>query len=90
MSEIKIEKPSKEKLKNLGIESWSPWECEPSSFDWEYDADETAYIFEGKVIVKTPAGETEIKKGDLVRFPKGLKCTWIVKEKIRKVYTFDE
>ncbi len=88
MSEIKIEKPSEAKLKSLGVDSWSPWECEPSTFDWEYDTDETCYVLEGKVKVKTPSGEVEINKGDLAHFPKGLRCTWTVLEKIRKVYIF--
>ncbi|MHA1896219.1 MAG: cupin domain-containing protein [Promethearchaeota archaeon] len=88
MSELKVEVPSQEKLKQLDVKNWSPWECEPSTFDWEYASDETAYILEGKVRVKTPSGEVEFKKGDLVQFPKGLKCTWNVIEKIRKVYTF--
>lgn len=88
MSEIKIEKPTQEKLKNMGVDRWSPWECEPSTFDWEYDTNETAYVLEGKVKVKTPSGEVEINKGDLVHFPKGLKCTWNVINRIRKVYTF--
>ncbi|MFH1753507.1 MAG: cupin domain-containing protein [Candidatus Omnitrophota bacterium] len=88
MSEIKIEKPAPEKLKTLDIDKWSPWECEPSTFDWEYDDIETAYVFEGKVKVKTSSGEVEINKGDLVTFPKGLKCTWHVIEKIKKVYKF--
>lgn len=88
MSEIKIKKPSQEELKSMGTDRWSAWECEPSTFDWEYDSNETAYVLEGKVKVKTPAGEVEINKGDLVTFPKGLKCTWNVINKIRKVYTF--
>jgi len=88
MSEIKIEKPTREKLEQLGVDSWSPWGCQPSTFDWEYDTDETAYVLEGKVKVKTSSGEVEINKGDLVHFPKGLKCTWEVLEKIRKVYKF--
>lgn len=88
MPDIKIEKPTQERLNALNIDSWSPWECEPSTFDWEYDTDETAYVLDGKVKVNTPSGEVEINKGDLVTFPKGLKCTWNVIEKIRKVYTF--
>lgn len=90
MSKITIEKPSPEKLKSLGVEGWSTWECSPSIFDWSYDADETAYVLEGQVKVTCPNGEeVEIKAGDLVRFPQGLSCTWEVKQKIRKVYTFD-
>lgn len=86
MSEVKVEKPSRGKLDSLEIDKWSPWECEPSTFDWQYDEDETCYLFEGKVKVKTPEGEIEFGKGDLVKFPKGLKCTWTVIEKVRKVY----
>ncbi len=88
MSEIKITRPDEEELKRLGIDSWSTWECEPSTFDWEYSDKETAYVFEGKVKVKTPSDEVEINKGDLVEFPEGLKCTWTVIERIRKVYKF--
>ena len=32
--------------------------------------------------------EFDIEPGDLVTFPKGLKCVWDVKEAIRKRYTF--
>ncbi|MFH1655971.1 MAG: cupin domain-containing protein [Candidatus Omnitrophota bacterium] len=95
MSEIRIEKPDNAKLKQLGIPvspknigDWSVWECDPSTFDWEYSDTEICYIYQGKVTVKTPSVEVEIKSGDLVTFPKGLKCTWQVKERIRKVYTF--
>ena len=88
MGRIKIEKPDKQKLDLLGIKSWSLWACDVSTFDWEYDSDEVCYILEGKVKVKTPEEEVEVNKGDLVTFPKGLKCTWDVLQKIRKVYRF--
>lgn len=88
MAEIKVEKLSDEELKSLGVDEWSSWECEPSTFDWEYDDKETCYVLEGKVKVKTPDGEVEFGKGDLVTFPEGLKCTWNVIEKTRKVYKF--
>jgi len=89
MGDIKIEKPTEDKLKSLGVDSWSPWGCGVSTFDWEYSADETAYVLAGKVQVKMAGGEVEINKGDLVTFPKGLKCTWNVIEPIKKVYTFN-
>lgn len=89
MKKIKIEKLSKEKLDSLEIDTWLPWECEPAAFDWEYDEEEWAYVFSGKAKVKAADGkEVEIKKGDLVIFPKGLKCAWTVLEKIKKAYTF--
>jgi uncharacterized cupin superfamily protein len=89
MSGIEKEKPDKAKLDELGIDGWSPWECEPSSFPWQYSDKETAYVFEGRVTVETEDGQkVEIEQGDLVVFPKGMKCNWTVHEKIRKVYKF--
>jgi uncharacterized cupin superfamily protein len=59
---------------------------EVSVFDWEYDATETCYVMEGEVKVTTPEGE--FGAGDLVTFPRGLKCTWNVRKPIRKHYRF--
>jgi hypothetical protein len=87
---IEVKKPTQEELKQLNVDSWSPWSCEVSEFDWEYDSNERCYILEGKVIVRTEDGEeVEINKGDLVLFPRGLKCRWKVLEPIRKVYRFE-
>lgn len=82
---IKKKEVSEDKVETSG---WNSWGCETSTFDWEYDEDETAYVFEGHVIIKTKEEEVEIKGGQLVQFPKGMKCTWEVKKPIRKVYTF--
>ena len=89
MSEIKMRKPSEEELNSLEVKKWYPWECEPSTFDWTYADNETCYILEGKAKVTTPEGEVQFGKGDLVEFPKGLKCKWEVPEKIKKVYKLD-
>lgn len=87
MSEIRIKEPSDEKLEELEVYDWSTWSSEVRKFDWEYHQKETAYILEGRVIVETEDGdEVEIKEGDLVTFPQGMKCTWDVKKPIRKVY----
>ncbi len=89
MAEIKIEKPDEKKLEQMGVKSWPIWEKEPSTFPWEYTESETCYFLEGKVKVKTEDGkEVEIGKGDLVTFPRGLKCTWNVIEKVKKHYSF--
>jgi uncharacterized cupin superfamily protein len=89
MSKISISRPSKEELKQLGVEHWSPWQCAPSEFDWQYSDDETAYVIKGLVIVTAADGErVEIKAGDLVTFPQGLKCKWKVLETVEKVYKF--
>jgi len=88
MSKIKIEKATTRRLKELKVETWSPWECDPSEFDWQYPDEEIAYVKKGKVLVTTEDGEeVEIKAGDIVTFPKGLKCRWKVIERIEKVYT---
>ena len=87
MSDIIVSKPSKDELDRLGIDKWSSWDCDPSEFDWQYHDKETAYVFKGKVVVTTDDGrKVEIGKGDLVIFPKGLKCHWKVIERIEKVY----
>jgi len=88
VSEIRVERLTEEQIKALGTDTWTPWECEPKTFDWHYDDNEDAYVFEGRVKVKTPQGEVEFGAGDVVHFPKGLSCTWHVIEKIRKVYRF--
>ena len=86
---ITVTQPTEEELNVLNIGSWNPWECAESVFDWFYDQEEWCYLFEGKAIVKTEAGdEVEIKKGDLVKFPRALKCTWNISTRVRKVYIF--
>ena len=89
MAKIKIEKATEKRLKQLGVDSWSPWGSGVCTFDWHYSSEEQAYVLEGKVKVKTADEEVEINKGDLVTFPKGLSCTWTVIEPIKKVYTFN-
>lgn len=89
MGKIKVEKPDQKRLEELGVRSWPIWEKEPSTFPWEYYDTEVCYILEGKVVVETEDGEkVEIGPGDLVTFPKGLRCTWKVIEKVRKHYNF--
>jgi uncharacterized cupin superfamily protein len=88
MLKITVEKPSKDKLRVLDVESWSNWECDPSVFQWEYTSDELSYILEGTVIVTAGDDKYKISAGDFVTFPKGLKCEWDVKEKLKKLYTF--
>jgi len=85
--EIKIEKPDEKRLEELGVKNWPIWEKEVSEFDWYYDTNETCYFLEGKVEVTTEDGKKIIvRKGDLVTFPKGLKCRWKVIEPVKKHY----
>lgn len=88
MSRITIEKPSTQKLNELDIDSWDTWKCEVSKFDWQYSDEEVCYFYEGEVVVEAENERVEIKPGDLVTFPKGLKCTWNILKPVRKVYKF--
>ncbi len=88
--EIEVRKPGDDELKELGVESWPIWESPVTTFPWEYDTTEVCYFIEGRVIVSTQDGKSvEVKKGDLVRFPKGLKCVWKVVEPVKKHYNFE-
>ncbi len=84
--------PTEEKLSKLRVTSWGVWEKEKSIFDWSYDSTETCYILEGEVEVtdNTTGEKIEFKKGDLVQFPKGLKCVWNVKKPVKKYYNFGD
>jgi uncharacterized cupin superfamily protein len=80
----KVRKPTEKEQK----EAWSIWEKEESEFPWEYFEQETCLILEGKAVVKTSKETVEFGAGDYVVFPEGLKCTWKIKQKIRKHYKF--
>lgn len=84
---VKIEKPTEEKLRELGVKNWPIWEKEVSTFDWYYDTNETFYVIEGEVEVELDDGtKVSFGAGDLVTFSEGVKCTWHVKKPIRKHY----
>ena len=86
---IKIKQPSEKEIEELGIKNWPIWTKEISEFNWFYDEREICYFLEGEVEVETEGGEIyTIKKGDLVEFPKGLKCRWKVKSSVKKHYKF--
>lgn len=81
-----VKKPNQKE--NQEAQAWPIWEKEESTFPWEYDEQETCLILKGKAAVKCAEGTVEFGAGDYVVFPQGLKCTWIVKEKIKKHYKF--
>jgi len=89
MLEVKVEKVSEEKLKQMQVFSWPIWEKETSCFDWHYDGTEMCYILEGEVCVETKDGKKiNFKAGDFVTFPKGLDCIWDIRKPVRKHYNF--
>lgn len=81
--------PKEEYLKELEVFSWGIWTKEASTFPWQYDIKETCYFLEGDVIVTPEEGEpVQMGKGDLVKFAAGLKCTWEVRQAVKKHYFF--
>lgn len=88
MSKVVIENFDDQTIENKGIRKWPVWEKEVSRFDWQYDGDEECLILDGEVVVETEEGVFHIKKGDFVTFKNGLKCTWDIKQPIRKHYNF--
>lgn len=88
MPKTKVIHPTVDDIEKLNIGSWAEWSCDPKEFDWQYGAEEKAYVVKGHVLVTEEGGEAvEIKAGDLVTFPAGLKCKWKILERIEKVYT---
>ena len=90
MRKIRIEeKPGEDRLAELGVFEWEIWTKEVSEFPWTYDDKETCYFLEGEVTVTPEEGEpVTVGEGDLVIFPKGMKCTWNITKDVRKRYTF--
>ena len=90
MTGIKVDKtPNEEELKEMGVFEWPIWTKEASEFPWSYDESETCYFLAGDVVVTPEGGEpVEIGKGDLVTFPKGMNCTWKIREAVKKHYVF--
>ena len=87
MLEITIEKPTDEQVREM--QSCPVWESPCDTFPWEYAEEETCYVTEGEVEVATEYGEVlRFGAGDLVTFPKGLKCVWEVRKPVRKHYRF--
>jgi len=91
MNKILIEhNPAPAKLEVMGVYDWPIWQKEKSIFPWTYDSKETCYILEGSVTVTPEEGEpVTMGEGDLVSFPRNLKCTWEIHENVRKHYNFE-
>ncbi len=86
---IKVEKPTQEELEKLNVTNWETWICGESKFNWEYTEEEICYFLEGKAIIETGKEKITVEKGDLVVFPKDLKCEWTILEPVRKFYKFN-
>lgn len=62
------------------------WECTPGRFNWHYNKDEVLFVLSGHATLTNESGEErEFGPGDTVFFPAGVSCTWLVRDRIRKV-----
>lgn len=85
--EIIVRKPNESERAEMAAEPI--WEKEVSAFPWEYDMNETCLLIEGRVTVTPHGGEAvSFGAGDLVTFPKGMKCDWDITQPVRKHYKF--
>lgn len=64
------------------------WECQPNRHVIEAAPyDEFVYLLEGRIDVIDEDGDVEsYRAGDSFVMPRGCKCTWDVKEPVRKLY----
>lgn len=54
------------------------WECEPKSWDAEFESDETMFILGGSLSFKNENENYSLSTGEAVFFPQGSKGTIIV------------
>ncbi len=85
---ILVKQISKEDLTNMGVFNWPIWTCEVSEFPWTYSDNESCFIIDGEIEVKTQDESVHIGPGDFIVFPKGLSCKWKVTKPVRKYYSF--
>jgi uncharacterized protein len=64
--------------------SWV-WDCTAGRFNWYFEADETMYVIEGEVIIKTEGQEPRsLRAGHAALFYAGTRAEWYVPEYVRK------
>jgi hypothetical protein len=68
---------------NVGL-----WRCEPRSFPYPFNADETIHALEGELVVDlAESGEKVVLgRGDVASFTKGTKSTWTVTSPFKKLF----
>jgi uncharacterized cupin superfamily protein len=64
------------------------WQCEPNRHVLEAAPyDEFVYLLEGQIdVIDDEGGVESFKAGDSFMMPRGCKCTWDVKQAVRKLY----
>jgi uncharacterized cupin superfamily protein len=88
MDGIKVVKMPEAEAERKGIGGWGLWEKGPSEFEWAYTDEEHCWVVEGGAVIRTEDEAVEIGMGDYVVLPRGLKCTWVVKDGLVMRYRF--
>ncbi len=84
---MKVWQPTSEEIAKTS--GWGTWSKETSEFPWFYDETETCFILEGEASATDDKGNSiHFKAGDMVKFEKGISCTWKIKKDIKKRYLF--
>ena len=84
--QVIVKKPNEQEIADM--QKKPIWGCEVSEFDWYYDSEETCLLIEGEVEVRYDGGQVKFGAGDMVVFPKDLKCVWKVTKAVKKHYIF--
>lgn len=84
---MKVWRPDAKEIESTS--DWGIWSKEASIFPWQYDETETCLILSGEAEVTDNKGnKIQFKEGDMVRFDRGVECTWNIKRDITKRYQF--
>ena len=64
------------------------WSCQgPTTFEWQFSADEVVYILEGEVQVSYQGSDFVLHPGDTATFHGGTRAVWTVPGYLKKAYT---
>jgi hypothetical protein len=67
------------------------WHCTAGSFRWFYDEDETILLLDGGMTLCFDDGTTRVcTAGQMVFFPAGTSCVWVIDHEVRKLAFFRE
>jgi uncharacterized protein len=65
------------------------WHCTAGSFRWHYDEDETIMVLEGGMVLHFDDGSMRsCGRGDVVFFPAGTSCVWVIEQEVKKLALF--
>ena len=67
------------------------WHCTAGTFRWFYDEDETIQLLDGGMTLHFDNGASRTcQPGDVVFFPAGTTCVWVIAHEVKKLAFFRE